>query len=60
MAGVGWFAVNSISGALALSALTGWNGYVCLVITFEVGFVLAVALYAALCPVLRRRAAAAG
>jgi NCS1 family nucleobase:cation symporter-1 len=32
VAGVGWFAVNSISGALALSALTGWNGYVCLVI----------------------------
>ena len=32
VAGVGWFAVNSISGALALAALTGWNGYVCLVI----------------------------
>src|SRR5689334_3071532 len=32
IAGIGWFAVNSISGALALSALTGWNGYVCLVI----------------------------
>jgi nucleobase:cation symporter-1, NCS1 family len=32
VAGIGWFAVNSISGALALSALTGWNGYVCLVI----------------------------
>ena len=32
VAGVGWFAVNSISGALALSALTGMNGYVCLVI----------------------------
>ena len=32
MAGVGWFAVNAISGALALSALTGWNGYLCLVI----------------------------
>jgi len=32
VAGVGWFAVNSISGALALSALTGLNGYVCLVI----------------------------
>jgi nucleobase:cation symporter-1, NCS1 family len=32
VAGVGWFAVNSISGALALSALTGWSGYVCLVI----------------------------
>jgi nucleobase:cation symporter-1, NCS1 family len=32
VAGVGWFAVNSISGALALSAFTGWNGYVCLVV----------------------------
>ena len=32
VAGVGWFAVNAISGALALSALTGWNGYLCLVI----------------------------
>ena len=32
VAGAGWFAVNAISGALALSALTGWNGYVCLVI----------------------------
>jgi NCS1 family nucleobase:cation symporter-1 len=25
MAGLGWFAVNSISGAFALSTLTGWN-----------------------------------
>ena len=32
VAGAGWFAVNSISGALALSALTGLNGYLCLVI----------------------------
>src|SRR5689334_8877346 len=32
VAGIGWFAVNSISGALALSALTGMNGYVCLII----------------------------
>ncbi len=31
-AGLGWFAVNSVSGALALNALTGINGYVCLVI----------------------------
>ena len=29
-AGVGWFAVNSVSGALALSALTSINGWVCL------------------------------
>jgi nucleobase:cation symporter-1, NCS1 family len=31
-AGIGWFAVNSVSGALALSALTGINDWVCLVI----------------------------
>jgi NCS1 nucleoside transporter family len=31
-AGLGWFAVNSVSGALALAALTGMNGYLCLVI----------------------------
>ena len=29
-AGVGWFAVNSVSGALALNALTSINGWVCL------------------------------
>ncbi len=32
VAGVGWFAVNSVSGALALSALTKLNGYLCLAI----------------------------
>ena len=32
VAGVGWFAVNSISGALALNALTHLSRYVCLVI----------------------------
>ncbi|HEY1489136.1 MAG TPA: cytosine permease, partial [Micromonosporaceae bacterium] len=32
VAGVGWFAVNSVSGAFALSALFGWNSKVCLVI----------------------------
>ncbi|MFI7588735.1 purine-cytosine permease family protein [Spongisporangium articulatum] len=32
MAGAGWFAVNSVSGALALSALTGLSGKLCLVI----------------------------
>ena len=26
-AGIGWFAVNSVSGAFALSALFGWNPY---------------------------------
>ncbi|MDQ6729087.1 MAG: cytosine permease [Actinomycetota bacterium] len=30
-AGIGWFAVNSVSGALALNALTGIAGWVCLV-----------------------------
>ena len=30
-AGIGWFAVNSVSGALALNALTGVNDWVCLV-----------------------------
>ncbi len=32
VAGIGWFAVNSVSGALALAALTGMNKYVSLVI----------------------------
>ncbi|HEY5360706.1 MAG TPA: cytosine permease [Streptosporangiaceae bacterium] len=32
VAGVGWFAVNSVSGAFALSALFGWNSKLCLVI----------------------------
>ena len=41
VAGVGWFAVNAISGALALSALTGWNGYVCLVIGVALMLVVA-------------------
>lgn len=31
-AGIGWFAVNSVSGALALNALTGVPGWVCLVL----------------------------
>ncbi len=31
-AGVGWFAVNSVSGALALNTLLHFNKYVCLVI----------------------------
>ena len=30
-AGIGWFAVNSVSGALALNALTGIRSWVCLV-----------------------------
>jgi len=32
MAGVGWFAVNSVSGALALNSLTGMPTLLCLVI----------------------------
>lgn len=32
VAGVGWFAVNSVSGALALNTLTGWPQSLCLVI----------------------------
>src|SRR6266576_2130173 len=30
VAGVGWFAVNSVSGAFALNALLGWNTKLCL------------------------------
>jgi nucleobase:cation symporter-1, NCS1 family len=32
VAGIGWFAVNSVSGAFALNALLGWNSKLCLVI----------------------------
>ena len=32
VAGVGWFAVNSVSGAFALNALLGWNTKLCLLI----------------------------
>ena len=32
VAGVGWFAVNSVSGTLALSALTGWHEVPCLLL----------------------------
>ncbi len=32
VAGIGWFAVNSVSGAFALNALLGWNTKICLVI----------------------------
>jgi len=31
-AGIGWFAVNSVSGAFALSALTHWSRTLCLVL----------------------------
>jgi nucleobase:cation symporter-1, NCS1 family len=32
VAGVGWFAVNSVSGAFALSALLHWNTKICLLL----------------------------
>ncbi|MEV7970081.1 cytosine permease [Sphaerisporangium sp. NPDC088356] len=35
-AGVGWFAVNSVSGALALNTLTGLPAWLCLVIVVAV------------------------
>jgi NCS1 family nucleobase:cation symporter-1 len=43
IAGVGWFAVNSVSGALALNTLLHLNKYACLVII--VAIQIAVALY---------------
>ncbi|SKA94030.1 nucleobase:cation symporter-1, NCS1 family [Agreia bicolorata] len=36
MAGLGWFAVNSISGAFALATLTGWNPVLTLAIVVVV------------------------
>ncbi|MBO3746532.1 cytosine permease [Streptosporangiaceae bacterium NEAU-GS5] len=35
-AGIGWFAVNSVSGALALNTLTGLPGWLCLVIVVAI------------------------
>jgi NCS1 nucleoside transporter family len=32
VAGIGWFAVNSVSGAFALNALLHWNAKICLLI----------------------------
>ena len=40
-AGIGWFAVNSISGALALNVLTGLPPLVCLVIVVAAQLVIA-------------------
>ena len=40
-AGIGWFAVNSISGALALAALTGLPAFLCLVIVVAAQLVVA-------------------
>ncbi|GAA3414159.1 purine-cytosine permease family protein [Streptosporangium vulgare] len=39
-AGIGWFAVNSVSGALALNTLTGLPSWLCLVIVVAVMVVL--------------------
>jgi NCS1 family nucleobase:cation symporter-1 len=41
VAGVGWFAVNSISGAFALNALLSWNTKVCLLIIVVVQLAVA-------------------
>ena len=41
VAGVGWFAVNSVSGAFALNALLGWNAKVCLLIIVVVQIAVA-------------------
>jgi NCS1 family nucleobase:cation symporter-1 len=41
VAGIGWFAVNSVSGAFALNALLGWNSKICLVIIVVVQIAVA-------------------
>src|SRR5450755_1347291 len=41
VAGVGWFAVNSVSGAFALNALFHWNTKLCLVIIVVVQLAVA-------------------
>ena len=41
VAGVGWFAVNSVSGTFALNALLGWNTKLCLVIIVVVQLAVA-------------------
>jgi NCS1 nucleoside transporter family len=41
VAGVGWFAVNSVSGAFALNALLHWNTKLCLVIIVVVQLAVA-------------------
>lgn len=41
VAGIGWFAVNSVSGALALSALTKWSEVLCLLLISLVQIVIA-------------------
>src|SRR5580698_697627 len=41
VAGVGWFAVNSVSGAFALNALLGWNSKICLLVIVVVQLAVA-------------------
>jgi NCS1 family nucleobase:cation symporter-1 len=41
MAGIGWFAVNSVSGALALNTLTGMPGVLSLVVVVAIQVVVA-------------------
>ena len=41
VAGIGWFAVNSVSGAFALNALLSWNTKICLVIIVVVQLAVA-------------------
>src|ERR1700722_19242106 len=41
VAGDGWFAVNSVSGAFALSALLSWNSKICLLIIVVVQLAVA-------------------
>jgi NCS1 family nucleobase:cation symporter-1 len=41
IAGIGWFAVNSVSGALALSSLTKMASWVCLLIVVIIQIVIA-------------------
>lgn len=41
MAGIGWFAVNSVSGALALASLTDLPGVVCLLVVVGIQVVVA-------------------
>jgi purine-cytosine permease-like protein len=41
IAGIGWFAVNSVSGALALSSLTSLPSWVCLLVVVVIQIVIA-------------------
>lgn len=41
LGGIGWLTVNSVSGSLALSTLTGWSPYLCLVLAMTVTLVIA-------------------